>query len=58
MDYPLAPVFCVTARECSLTQVRRWHGEGTVLRGYLSNDGPIMLADPMLGGNADGSEQG
>ncbi len=52
MDYPLALVFRVTARECSLTRVRRWHDEGTVLRGYLSNDDAIMLADPLLGGNA------
>jgi hypothetical protein len=48
----LTPVFRVTARECSLTRVRRWRDEGTVLRGYLSTDGAIMLADPMLGGNA------
>jgi hypothetical protein len=49
---PLAPVFRVAATQCSLTRVRRWHDERTVLRAYLSNDGAIMLADPMLGGNA------
>lgn len=48
----LSKVFRVTARECSLTRVRRWRDEGTVLRAYLSKDGAIMLADPMLGGNA------
>jgi hypothetical protein len=26
--------------------------ERTVLRGYLSQDGAVMLADPVLGGNA------
>jgi hypothetical protein len=49
---PLAPVFRVTARQCSLTRVRRWHDEGTVLRGYLSSERAVMLADPALGGNA------
>lgn len=49
---PLAPVFRVTASQCSLTRVRRWHHEGAVLRAYLSKDGAIMLADPTLGGNA------
>ena len=49
---PLAGVFRVTAEECSLTRVIRWHHEGTPLRGYLSQDGAIMLADPALGGNA------
>ena len=48
----LAPVFRVTARDCSLTRVRRWRHEGTVLRAYLSTDGAVMLADPVLGGNA------
>jgi hypothetical protein len=49
---PLTPVFRVTASECSLGRVRRWHDEGTVLRAYLSKDGAVMLADPVLGGNA------
>ena len=49
---PLARVFRVTATECSLGRVRRWQHEGTPLRGYLSEDGAIMLADPVLGGNA------
>jgi hypothetical protein len=49
---PLAGVFRVTASECSLGRVRRWREEGTSLRGYLSENGAIMLADPVLGGNA------
>src|SRR5215475_12195832 len=49
---PLAKVFRVTASECSLPRVRRWRDEGTLLRAYLSDDGALMLADPMLGGNA------
>ena len=49
---PLARVFRVTASECSLARVRRWRDEGTPLRAYLSDDGAIMLADPVLGGNA------
>ena len=49
---PLAGVFRVAASECSLTRVIRWHHERTPLRGYLSQDGAIMLADPALGGNA------
>ena len=49
---PLAKVFRVTASECSLARVRRWRDEATLLRAYLSHDGAIMLADPMLGGNA------
>jgi hypothetical protein len=51
-DDPLARVFCVTASECSLARVRRWRNEATPLRAYLSPDGAIMLADPVLGGNA------
>jgi len=47
----LDEVFRVTAAECSLARVRRWQNEVTVLRAYLSDDG-IMLADPVLGGNA------
>ena len=35
-----------------LARVRRWRDEGTLLRAYLSHDGAIMLADPLLGGNA------
>jgi hypothetical protein len=31
---------------------RRWRDEATILRAYLSHDGALMLADPMLGGNA------
>jgi hypothetical protein len=49
---PLAAVFRVTASECSLARVRRWRNEGTWLRAYLSKDGAVMLADPVLGGNA------
>jgi hypothetical protein len=49
---PLAGVFRVTASECSLGRVRRWQEEGTSLRGYLSENGAIMLADSELGGNA------
>ena len=49
---PLAAVFRVTASECSLARVRRWRNEGTSLRTYLSKDGAVMLADPVLGGNA------
>ncbi len=45
-------VFRVTASECSLARVRRWRDEGTILRAYLSYDGALMLADPLLGGNA------
>jgi hypothetical protein len=30
----------------------RWRDESTLLRGYLSQDGAIMLADPALGGSA------
>jgi hypothetical protein len=49
---PLAKVLRVTASECSLARVRRWRDEGTLLRAYISHDGAIMLADPVLGGNA------
>jgi hypothetical protein len=49
---PLAQVLRVTASECSLARVRHWRDEGTVLRAYLSDDGALMLAEPMLGGNA------
>jgi|SRR5579859_6705807 len=49
---PLDMVFRVTASECSLARVRRWRDEGTPLRAYLSHDGAVMLADPVLGGNA------
>jgi hypothetical protein len=49
---PLTPVFRVTTSQCSLGRVRRWHDDGTVLRAYLSKDGAVMLADPVLGGNA------
>ena len=48
----LANVFHVSARECSLSRVRRWRDEGTLLLAYLSHDGAVMLADPALGGNA------
>lgn len=51
-DGPLAGVFRVTASECSLARVIRWRDEHTPLRGYLSQDGAVMLADPALGGNA------
>ena len=49
---PLAGVFRISASACSLARVTRWHDEGTPLRAYLSLDGAIMLADPVLGGNA------
>jgi hypothetical protein len=49
---PLDKVFRITASECSLARVRRWRDEGTLLRAYLSHDGALMLADPLLGGNA------
>jgi hypothetical protein len=49
---PLDRVFRVTASECSLDRVRRWRDEGTLLRAYLSHDGALVLADPVLGGNA------
>jgi hypothetical protein len=49
---PLAGVFRITASTCSLARVMRWREEGTPLRAYLSQDGAIMLADPVLGGNA------
>jgi hypothetical protein len=48
----LAQVFRVTASECSLDRVRRWRDEATPLGAYLSDDGALMLADPVLGGNA------
>jgi hypothetical protein len=49
---PLGKVFRVTTCECSLARVRRWRDEATLLRAYLSHDGALMLADPVLGGNA------
>ena len=49
---PLDGVFRISASACSLARVTRWHDEGTPLRAYLSLDGAIMLADPVLGGNA------
>jgi hypothetical protein len=49
---PLAGIFRITAHDCSLTRVKRWHHEHTTLRAHLSPDGAIMLADPALGGNA------
>jgi hypothetical protein len=49
---PLAGVFRVAASECSIPRVIRWRNENTPLRAYLSQDGAIMLADPVLGGNA------
>jgi hypothetical protein len=51
-DAPLAGVFRITASTCSLTRVRRWRDESTPLRAHLSHDEAVMLADPMLGGNA------
>jgi len=33
-------------------RVRQWQASGRPLRGYLSADGAIMLADPALGRNA------
>jgi hypothetical protein len=49
---PLDGVFRITASTCSLARVRRWREEGTPLRAHLSHDGAVMLADPVLGGNA------
>jgi hypothetical protein len=49
---PLAGVFRVDASECSVPRVIRWRNENTPLRACLSQDGAIMLADPVLGGNA------
>jgi hypothetical protein len=49
---PLADVFHITASTSSLARVWRWRDEGAHLRAYLSQDGAIMLADPVLGGNA------
>ncbi len=49
---PRATVFRVTASECSLARVRRWRDEATPLRAYLSHGGALMLAGPVLGGNA------
>jgi hypothetical protein len=48
----LDKVFRVNASDCSLARVRRWRDEDTLLRAYLSEDGALMLADPVLGGNA------
>ncbi len=49
---PPAGVFRVTADIYHRARVQRWQRESTPLRGYLSEDGAIMLADPVLGGNA------
>jgi hypothetical protein len=46
----LAQVFRVTASECSLGRVRRWRGEATILRGYLSPDGATSLPIPRWAG--------
>jgi hypothetical protein len=48
---PSAGLFCVTAAP-SPARVWRWRVESTPLRAYLSRDEAIMLADPVLGGNA------
>jgi hypothetical protein len=48
----LAGVFSIAAGTCSLGRVMRWCDEGTPLRAYLSQDGGIMLTDPVLGGSA------
>lgn len=48
----LAGVFGVTGDMYCRARIQRWHREGTSLRGYLSADGAVMLADPVLGGNA------
>jgi hypothetical protein len=45
-------VFCVTGSGRPLGRARRWHDERTPLRAYFSEDGAVMLADPVLGGNA------
>jgi hypothetical protein len=44
--------FRISAGEWPLARVERWRDEGTLLRGYLSEDGAVMLADHVLGGNA------
>jgi hypothetical protein len=49
---PLAGVFRVDGGAWSLARVARWQEEGTLLRAYLSSDGAVVLADPVLGGNA------
>lgn len=49
---PLAGVFRVDGGAWSLARVARWREEGTLLRAYLSSGGAVMLADPVLGGNA------
>jgi hypothetical protein len=48
----IATVGALCAAETALTRVRRWRNEGTPLCAYLSEDGAVMLADPVLGGNA------
>jgi hypothetical protein len=48
----LPGVFRVAAAQWPLGRVSRWQEEGTPLRAYLSQDGAVMLADPVLGGNA------
>jgi hypothetical protein len=48
----ISGAFRVSASEWPLARVERWRNDGTLLRGYLSEDGAIMLADPVLGGNA------
>ena len=45
-------VLVVLSAAGSLPRVRRWRDEGTLLRAYLSHDGAVILADPVLGGNA------
>ena len=52
IEAPGSPGLLATASECSLLRVRRWREEGTLLRAYLSHDGALMLADPVLSGNA------
>lgn len=45
-------VYRVTGDAYCRARVRRWRAAGRPLRGYLSADGAVMLADPVLGRNA------
>jgi hypothetical protein len=48
----LDTMYRITAAEWPPERVMRWYYGGALLRGYLSGDGALMLADPVLGGNA------
>jgi hypothetical protein len=51
-DDRVAGVFQVTGDRYCRARVQRWHRESARLRGYFGENGAIMLADPVLGGNA------